>query len=268
VSVVRPAAVAGMFYPGDAGELRSQVEDLLAAAAELSEIPGVAPKAVIAPHAGYIYSGLTAAVALRALTAPNGRPRRLVILGPAHRVPIAGLALPAAASFSTPLGEVPVDLDLAARVAELPGVEVDATAHAEEHSLEVELPFLQVLLDEDLQIVPLVVGNASPATVSAVLESVWDEPGTRIVISSDLSHYHPYDVARRLDQETAERILALHGPIAYDRACGAGPINGLLEVARRRSLSACLLDLRNSGDTAGDRRQVVGYGAFSFAEAA
>ena len=225
------------------------------------------PKAVIAPHAGFIYSGPTAAVAFHTLVASDAPIRRVVLLGPAHRAPVAGLALPAASGFATPLGEVLVDLDLATRVAELPGVEVDAAAHAEEHSLEVELPFLQVLLS-DFRILPLVVGNASPTTVSEVLESVWDEPETRIVISSDLSHYHPYEVARRLDRETAERVVALRGPIAYDRACGAGPINGLLEVARRRSLSASLLDLRNSGDTAGDRGQVVGYGAFAFAAAA
>lgn len=256
-----------MFYPGDAGRLRDLVERLLATAAAVDDGVDVAPKAVIAPHAGYVYSGPTAAVAFRALTASGDPIRRLVILGPAHRVPVPGLALPAAAGFATPLGVVPVDFDLAAMVAQLPGVEIDAAAHAEEHSLEVELPFLQVLLN-DFSIVPLVVGGASPETVAAVLERVWEEPGTRIVISSDLSHYHPYDVACRLDRETAERVEALEGPIAYDRACGAGPINGLLQVACRRGLAARRLDLRNSGDTAGDRGRVVGYGAFAFAEAA
>ena len=267
MSELRPAAVAGLFYPEDPAQLRAEVNDLVVSASGAGRSTGRPPKAVIAPHAGYVYSGLTAAVALHALTAHGDPIRRVVILGPAHRVPVTGLALPTASSFVTPLGEVPVDVELVARVAELSGVEVDAAAHVEEHSLEVELPFLQVLLG-DFRILPLVVGNASPATVAAVLESVWDEAETRIVISSDLSHYHPYDIASRLDRETAERVVALRGPIAYDRACGAGPINGLLEVARRRRLDALLLDLCNSGDTAGGRGQVVGYGAFAFAEAA
>jgi AmmeMemoRadiSam system protein B len=254
-----------MFYPAESDALRAQVEEMLAAEATSAVPPPI--KAVIAPHAGYVYSGPTAAAAFGAFAADAASIRRIVLLGPAHRVAVRGLAVPSAEVFATPLGRIRLDLTLVARVAELPQVAVSDRAHALEHSLEVELPFLQRLLPS-FQLLPLVVGDASAEEVAEVLEAVWGGEETRIVVSSDLSHYHPYDHARRLDRQTADRILALEPPIAYDRACGAGPINGLLTVARRRGLEARLVDLRNSGDTAGDRDQVVGYGAFSFAEAA
>ncbi|MES1240295.1 MAG: AmmeMemoRadiSam system protein B [Acidobacteriota bacterium] len=263
---VRRPAVAGLFYPGSAGELRSTVEALLDEAAPDA---GPVPKAVIAPHAGYVYSGPTAAAAFRALAAgPGGhRLRRVVVLGPAHRVPVRGLALPGADAFATPLGEIPVDVEAAAAASRLPQVSTFPEAHGPEHSLEVELPFLQALFPK-VAVLPIVVGDADEDEVAEVLDLLWGGPETAIVVSSDLSHYLPYDVARRVDRETADEILALEGPLHPRQACGAFPINGLLAAARQRGLAPRLLDLRNSGDTAGDRGRVVGYGAFAFTEAA
>lgn len=261
---VRRPAVAGLFYPGSAGELRSAVESLLDAAVA---DPGPVPKAVIAPHAGYVYSGPIAAAAFRALASGGEAPSRVVVLGPAHRVPVRGLALPGADAFATPLGEVRVDAEAAAAVARLPQVSTFPEAHAPEHSLEVELPFLQTLFPE-ARVLPIVVGDADEEEVAEVIDLLWGGPETAFVISSDLSHYLPYDVARRVDRETADEILALEGPLHPRQACGAFPINGLLVAARRRGLMSRLLDLRSSGDTAGDRGRVVGYGAFAFSEAA
>jgi len=263
---IRPPAVAGTFYPAAPRELEETVTGLLAAAREavpLSAPAPKAPKAIIAPHAGYVYSGPIAGSAFAAL-APNAATiRRVVLLGPAHRVPVRGLALPEAKGFATPLGVLPIDPEMARAVSRLPQVRLQPEAHAAEHSLEVEIPFLQILLGE-VKLLPLVVGEASGEEVAEVLEQVWGEEETVVVISSDLSHYLPYDTARRIDRETADAILRLEGPIDPQRACGAFPINGLLLAARRRGLVPSLLDLRNSGDTAGDRRQVVGYGAFAF----
>lgn len=258
---VRRPAVAGMFYPGSPSELRSTVEDLL------HDVPpdrGPVPKAVIAPHAGYVYSGQIAAVAFQTLA--GQRLERVILLGPAHRVPVHGLALPGVDAFATPLGEVSVDSEGAASLSDLPQVTTFPEAHAPEHSLEVELPFLQVLFP-GVPVLPIVVGDADGEEVAEVLDRVWGGPETAIVISSDLSHYLPYDVARRVDRETADEILALEGPLHSRQACGAWPINGLLVAARRRGMAPRLLDLRNSGDTAGDRDRVVGYGAFAFSEA-
>jgi AmmeMemoRadiSam system protein B len=262
MTTIRPPAVAGTFYPAAPAELEATVRELLAAAAASAR---PSPKAVIAPHAGYVYSGAIAASAFAPLVASPGV-RRIVLIGPSHFVPLRGLALPDASGFETPLGIVPVDAELAERVAALPGVERRADAHRREHSLEVELPFLQAGLP-DFTLLPLVVGEAEPGAVADVLEAVWGEADTRVVVSSDLSHYLTYEVASEMDRETAETILAL-APIAPVRACGAMAVNGLLEVARRRGLAPNLLDLRNSGDTAGDRHRVVGYGAFAFHEAA
>ena len=261
---VRPAAVAGTFYPASAQVLRSTVEKLLREAAEPG---GPLPKAIIAPHAGYVYSGPVAASAFQAGAA--GRiVERVVILGPAHFVPIHGLALPDTQRFATPLGEIAVDPEGAQAAIRLPQVRIQPAAHAQEHSLEVELPFLQVLLGEGFRIVPLVVGDAGGEEVAEVLERLWGGPETLIVISSDLSHYLPYEQARQADGETARQIVGLEGPLHGRQACGARPINGLMVASRRFGLVPELLDLRNSGDTAGDRDRVVGYGAFAFREAA
>ena len=258
---VRPPAVAGSFYPRNPDELRSAVEGFL------SEAPagGPVPKAVIAPHAGYVYSGPIAGSAFRSLASAAGTIQRVILIGPSHFVPIRGLALPGHPRFATPLGEVTVQPEGAQASLRLPQVRMIPEAHTREHSLEVELPFLQVLLG-DFDLVPLVAGEASGNEVADVLERLWGGPETLIVISSDLSHYLPYEAAQRADRATADEILALGGPLQSRQACGAVPVNGLLEVARRRGLVPELLDLRNSADTAGDPSRVVGYGAFAFHE--
>jgi MEMO1 family protein len=261
---VRPPAVAGTFYPGSSATLRSTVEGLLR---EAPRHEGPPAKAVIAPHAGYVYSGPVAASAFQAVAAAAGTVERVVLLGPSHFVPIRGLGLPDANRFATPLGEVTVEPAGAGASLRLPQVRVQPAAHAQEHSLEVELPFLQVLFGE-IDVVPLVVGEADAEEVAEVLERLWGGPETLIVVSSDLSHYLPYEEARQVDRETAEEILALGGPLDPRRACGARPVSGLLLAARWRGMVPELLDLRNSGDTAGDHSRVVGYGAFAFREVA
>jgi len=257
---VRPAAVAGMFYPGSSSVLARDLRDLLN---DSRPAPGRRPKAVIVPHAGYIYSGPIAASVYAPIAAWRESIRRVVLLGPTHRVAVDGLAFPASTAFATPLGVVPVDPQALALIEALPQVVVSDAAHALEHSLEVQLPFLQTVLDE-FTLVPLAVGRASPAEVAEVLECLWGGDETLIVISSDLSHYLPYRVARETDADTARRIVALDARIDHQQACGATPVNGLLLAARRHGLRAQLVDLRNSGDTAGDRSRFVGYGAFAF----
>jgi hypothetical protein len=265
-AVVRPAAVAGMFYPGAPQALASAVSVYLAEGAPEPGTDVTAPKALIVPHAGYVYSGPVAARAYRRIAPGRGIVRRVVLLGPVHRVPIRGLAAPSARAFATPLGTVAVDVSAVQRALELPQVRVSEAAHALEHSLEVQLPFLQTVLD-DFAIVPLAVGDASEEEVAQVIEHLWGGPETLIVVSSDLSHYHPYSVAQTIDRATAAAILALDTSLDHGQACGATPINGFALCARRHGLKAELLDLRNSGDTAGDKSRVVGYAAFAFAEA-
>jgi hypothetical protein len=261
MNAIRPAAVAGAFYPAQAEELATQVGAMLAAAR--TQEAAAHPKAIIAPHAGYIYSGAVAASAYARLRPLAGRIKRVVLLGPAHRVAVRGLALPGAAGFDTPLGRVPVDLSSPNRIADLPQVSVSAEAHVLEHSLEVHLPFLQSVL-EDFSLLPLVVGRASAEEVAEVLDRVWGGDETLLVISSDLSHYLAYDQAQAVDRDTARAILNRQPSLNPYQACGAIPVNGLLLAASRRGLRPELIDLRNSGDTAGDRRRVVGYGAFGF----
>ncbi|TCJ13507.1 AmmeMemoRadiSam system protein B [Parasulfuritortus cantonensis] len=258
---VRAPVVAGMFYPGEGSALKGDIAAMLAAAKPTELIP----KAIIAPHAGYIYSGPIAASAYAALAPLRERIRRVVLLGPVHRVWTAGLALPGVDAFDTPLGRVELDREAIRSLADLPQVETNPAAHAMEHSLEVQLPFLQAVL-ADFKLVPLAVGGASPRQVAEVLERLWGGPETLIVVSSDLSHYQPYALARQADAGTAEAILHLRSDLVGEMACGCHPINGLLVAAGHKGLKAHLLDLRNSGDTAGDRARVVGYGAFAFTE--
>jgi len=261
MSTVRPAAVAGLFYSGAPSALAADVRAHLAGVP-----PGVArpvPKAIIVPHAGYVYSGPIAAHGYARLAAARKVVRRVVLLGPAHRTPVRGLALPSARAFATPFGEVLVDGEAVARALTLPQVEFDDNAHAHEHSLEVQLPFLQRTL-EDFRIVPFAVGAATPAEVAEVIELLWGGPETLIVVSSDLSHYQRYAVACATDRATVDTILALSPELDHDQACGATPINGLLIAARRHRLRPALLDLRNSGDTAGDKTRVVGYASLVF----
>ena len=259
---VRRPAVAGMFYDADIGALRRSIETAFADA--IARPTGAAPpKAVIAPHAGYVYSGAIAATAFARLEPAGAVIRRVVLLGPSHRVYVRGLAVPSSDVFETPLGGVQIDDELRDVVLRLPGVTTDDAAHRDEHSLEVELPFLQTVLDQ-FTLLPLSVGDAGAEQVAAVLDAVWGGRETLIVVSTDLSHYHPYDDAVRLDDATARSIVAGdHRAIGDRDACGARPLRGLLMAAARRGLGIERLDLRNSGDTAGDRRRVVGYGAFA-----
>ncbi|MDA1132669.1 MAG: AmmeMemoRadiSam system protein B [Proteobacteria bacterium] len=264
-AAVRQPFVAGTFYPADADALREAVAGYVAGGANASPDAPV-PKAIIAPHAGFVYSGPVAGSAYARLAPGRGRISRVVLAGPSHRVWFRGIAVPTVAAFETPLGRVPLDLAAIRRLCAHSFVAARDDAHAAEHSLEVHLPFLQQVLG-DFALVPMVVGDAAPDEVAAALEAVWGGPETAIVISSDLSHYHPYDSARTLDEATAAAIASLDmDGIAEQGACGRRPIRGLLQVARRRGLRAATIDLRNSGDTAGPRDRVVGYGSFVFEE--
>ena len=260
---VRQPAVAGQFYPADPGELRTQVGGFIAAARIAIN---KTPKAIIAPHAGYMFSGPIAGSAYACLARGRGLFKRVVLLGPSHFVSFPGLASSSAAVFQTPLGPVPVDVEALARAHTLPQVTTLDAAHQYEHSLEVQLPFLQMTLGE-FKLVPLVVGDASPAEVGQVLNQLWGGRETCIVVSSDLSHYHDSQTAQKLDRETARAIESLNGKeIGGDRACGHQPIRGLLHAAGEHGLQCRTVDLRNSGDTSGPRDHVVGYGAFIFME--
>jgi len=265
MSRLRPAAVAGIFYPADADELRRcvtrYVEDAPRGAASRL------PKALIVPHAGYAYSGEVAGRAYRALRdAGTATIRHVVLIGPSHRVPLRGLAVPAADGFVTPLGVVPINLAGRQRLRELGLAGVGDPPHAIEHSLEVQLPFLQVLLDE-FDVLPIVAGLAPPDLVARALDAVWGGPETLIVVSTDLSHYHTYEEARQIDAGTSRAILDRRGDLSDEQACGARGVNGLMQLARQRGLTVELLDQRNSGDTAGDHARVVGYGSYAVYEA-
>jgi AmmeMemoRadiSam system protein B len=256
---IRAPAVAGLFYEGNPQRLSADVMSLLAAALSTD----IKAKAMVVPHAGYIYSGPVAATAYRALQNRADTIRRVVLLGPTHRVAVQGLAVPTVAAFSTPLGTVPLDQAAIGQILDMPQVVQNDWPHEMEHALEVQLPFLQLVL-RDFKLVPLAVGNASTKEVAEVLERLWGGEETLVLVSSDLSHYHSYNEAKRIDGVTIEHILALQGPLDHEQACGATPLNGLLHVARGKGLTPHLLDLRNSGDTAGGRDRVVGYAAIAF----
>ena len=262
----RPPAVAGTFYPESADELSRDVRRFLESA-DPGRGDESTPKVLIAPHAGYVYSGSIAASAYARVASLADSINRVILLGPAHRVHVQGLALPATAEFKTPLGTISIDQDAVDSVATLSQVGISDEAHAQEHSLEVHLPFMQQVLG-DFKLVPFVVGSATPAQVAEVLEFLWGGAETLIVISSDLSHYLPYERACAIDEFTAEAILDLNPQLSHEQACGATPINGLLVAARAHGLGSQLLDLRNSGDTAGDKSRVVGYASFAFHERA
>ena len=263
---VRPAAVAGAFYPGEPRELLADIDELLGGVASFAPRFGH-PKALIVPHAGYIYSGGVAASAYSELEGARGIVKRVVLLGPVHRVPVRGLALPAADEFATPLGRIPIDRDAAREALALPQVVSSAPAHALEHSLEVQLPFLQRVLGE-FALVPFAVGDASVDEVAQVIARLWGGPETLVVLSTDLSHYHSYDEAKRIDGATLERIEHLATDLGHDQACGATPLNGLLRVAHSKGLKIRRLAACNSGDTAGGPGRVVGYASFALDEAA
>ncbi len=258
---IRPPAVAGMFYPADPRELRAEIASYLAAARGSAPRP---PKALIAPHAGYIYSGPIAGSAYATLAPVRAKIRRVVIASPSHRVGFRGIATSGATAFRTPLGDVPVDAEACAALLACPGVHVFDRAHRDEHGIEVHLPFLQETL-ETFRIVPLVVGDTDDTTMATALDRAPGGDDTLIVISSDLSHYLPHAQAQVLDRTTAGAILALDPEaIAPDHACGQRAIRGLLHLARTHHLTPTELDRRTSGDTAGDRSSVVGYGAYAF----
>jgi len=258
MTIVREPAVAGIFYPADPDELMKVVGGYL----QRALTAGPPPKALIVPHAGYPFSGPVAATAYAHLAPAQETVRRVVLLGPSHRVPLAGLATSSAERFRTPIDDIPLDRTALAEIEKLPQVHRLDEAHLMEHSLEVQLPFLQALF-ADFTLVPLVVGDATASEVAEVLDRLWGGPETLIVVSSDLSHYHDYETARRMDSRTSHAIETLHWEaIGHEDACGRIPITGLLEAARRRGMAVTTVDLRNSGDTAGTHDSVVGYGAY------
>ena len=259
-ATVQPAGVAGLFYPADAGQLIAEVDTCLAKASP----PDLTPKAVIAPHAGHIYSGDIAGAAYKLLSRRRGEIKRAIVLGPTHRMPVRGLALSAADAWETPLGRIAVDAEARYDLARQPGVTVAAEPFEGEHSLEVQLPFIQRALG-DIEVLPILVGDAPVAQVSDTLARLWGGPETAIIVSSDLSHFHDYATAAGKDAETAAGIERLDFKVCEGhRACGFFPISGLIDQAQRRDLRVTALDVRNSGDTQGDKSRVVGYGAFAF----
>ena len=259
---IREPAVAGSFYPADPNELQNQLDTLLAAVT--TSYPP--PKAMILPHAGYIYSGPVAASGYACLAGDAGHVSRVILLGPAHRQFVQGMAVPDATAFSTPLGKIPLDTEALQQLRQLPQVATDNTAHRSEHSLEVHLPFLQKTL-QNFTLVPVLVGDATAGEVCEAIEKLWGGNETLLIVSSDLSHYHDYETAKRRDQATSRAIETLSlEDIDYHDACGRNPVNGLLLYARKHGSSIRNIDLRNSGDTAGPRDQVVGYGAYILSE--
>lgn len=261
----RPAAVAGLFYPQQPAALQAAVRACLADAAD--DERGPPPKLIVVPHAGFPYSGPVAAHAYARLRGRAAAIRRVVLVGPTHRAALRGIAAPSSAQFETPLGAVPLDRAALDALADLPQVVYDDRVHAQEHALEVQLPFLQTVLAPGFSLLPLAVGEVGTDAVAEVLERLWGGDETLIVVSTDLSHYHRYDDACALDAQTVARITHGATDLLPAEACGAGPLNGAIRAARRHGLAAELLDLRNSGDTAGDRSRVVGYAAIAFAPA-
>ena len=259
----RPTAVAGTFYPADPSVLGSTVDQLLHDSGEAAAPAQYPIKALIVPHAGYIYSGETAARGYKLLEPMRELIKHVVLLGPVHRVPVIGLALPTSEHFQTPLGKVAIDKSSLARLVDLPQVVFSDAAHELEHSLEVQLPFLQRVLD-DFDLVPLAVGDASAEQVAEVIAQLWGGRDTLFVISSDLSHFHPYEEAKSKDRQTLTQILKGGQTIDHQQACGGTPVNGLSLAAQRYGLHAQLVDYKNSGDTAGDKNRVVGYASIAF----
>lgn len=255
----RREAVAGMFYEADPERLQQHVDALLGAASRLTT---TLPRGLIVPHAGYTYSGGIAAAAYRCLEGAAGQIQRVALLGPAHRVYLPGMALPAADAFATPLGTVPLDRKAMETVSGLPGVCISDEAHRQEHSLEVQLPFLQRVLGE-FALVPIVVGHCPPRQVADVIDALWAMANTLLVVSTDLSHFHDYATANRLDSRTCEKLLAHESGLGGEEACGAAVLNGLMASKLMPSLHISQLQRCNSGDTGGDRERVVGYGAFA-----
>ncbi|HEY1933305.1 MAG TPA: AmmeMemoRadiSam system protein B [Acetobacteraceae bacterium] len=268
MTFVRMPAVAGTFYPAEPDALRRQLVQFLSEA-DNTPPTGAAttlPKAIIGPHAGYIYSGSVAARAYARLAAARGRISRVVLIGPSHHVAFQGLAVDTADAWSLPSGTVALDTEAIAQLRQLPMVGTLAAAYAKEHALEVHVPFLQQVLG-DFRLVPIVAGDTPAEAVAAVFDSLWGGPETLFVISTDLSHYLDYAACQEIDQRTAEAIERFDADaLTPTGACGCVPTRGLLLSARRRGMAIERLDLRNSGDTAGPRDRVVGYGAWALFE--
>ena len=264
---IRQPAVAGMFYPADKQSLKDDVHQYLQQAHYAHDIDSEqkrVPKGIIVPHAGFIYSGPIAASAYKQIIPFKDKINRVVLLGPSHRVAFSGLAVPESEVFNTPLGNIPIDQEAIQLLSGLPQVIISDQAHRDEHSLEVQLPFLQEILGE-FSLIPLVVGEANSHDVAEVINRLWGDEHTLIVISTDLSHFHKYNEAKQLDRATSDAIVNLKPDlIGYEDACGRNGLKGLLTVAKENNLSIDVLDLRNSGDTAGDKNRVVGYGAYVF----
>ena len=257
--IIRQPAFSGTFYPESPEALGHTVKDLL----NKVEAKDFNPKALVVPHAGFMYSGLIAAAAYRLLLRSNQNTiRRVVLLGPCHRLPLHGMALPGCDAFSTPLGNIPLDTEALEKLEKFSEVRTFGDAHSYEHSLEVQCPFLQICLN-NFKLIPIVVGNTNPTIIADVIESLWDVKETLVVISSDLSHFHSYDEAQYIDNETVKQIEALKNNLVGDQACGCYPLNGVLTLAQRWGMNVRTLDVCNSGDTAGDKSRVVGYGAFA-----
>ena len=258
---IRQPAVAGMFYPADKQSLKNDIHQYLN---NVSVDQKENPKAIVVPHAGYIYSGPIAASAYKQIIPLKDKINRVVLFGPSHRVAFNGLAVPESDIFNTPLGNIPIDQKGIQQLSDLPQVIVSDQAHRDEHSLEVQLPFLQEILGE-FSLIPLVVGDAERHEVAEVINRLWGDEHTLIVISTDLSHYHEYNEAKQLDRATSDAIKNLKPDlIGYEDACGRNGLKGMMTVAEEKHLSVDILDLRNSGDTAGDKGRVVGYGAYVF----
>ena len=260
MTTIRNPAVAGMFYPDNQAELQSSIYEML----EQADFKDITPRAIIVPHAGYIYSGEIAASAYKQLEKVKDTINRVVLLGPSHRVAFSGCAVSNADFFRTPLGDIKLDKAVIQELIALPQIQVSEAAHAEEHSLEVQLPFLQTVLNE-FTLVPIVIGDSNANSVMEVLDFFWPDSKTLFVISSDLSHYHSYQVAQQMDKKTSDAIVHLQPEdINYDDACGRMPVIGLIALAKKHGLKSVAIDIRNSGDTAGNKDQVVGYGAYGF----
>jgi len=258
---IREPAVAGLFYPDNPLQLQQDIDTLLHDA----DTPYAVQQpllALVVPHAGYVYSGPVAATAYKLLGREKQRIRRVVLLGPSHRVALFGMAIPTVEKFRTPLGDVTLDCDALKKIAGLEGVATRDDAHALEHSLEVQLPFLQTVL-EDFTLVPVVVGQADAEQVRAVMETLWSPGDTLILVSSDLSHFLPYATAQAADRQTTRQIENCEPSLQGEQACGCYSLNGLLLLASQRGYRVVTLDQRNSGDTAGNKDQVVGYGSYA-----
>ncbi len=259
---IRKPAVAGLFYPADEQQLRHDVEDLMSMADSAAvDWSTITPKALIVPHAGYIYSGAVAASAYQLLAPLHNSIQRVVLIGPAHRVYLEGMAIPSVSQFQTPLGIIDIDLPFVNKISQLPGVTISDAAHAQEHSLEVQLPFLQLALSS-FTLIPIVVGQCAAQLVATVIDSLWGDQETLIVVSTDLSHFLSYSEAQQIDYQTSQRILAKATTLNGHEACGANAINGFMRAEHTAPMTIETLTICNSGDTAGDKSRVVGYGAF------